>query len=125
MNLVSNAIRYTRQGGVLVGVRRESGGFRVEVVDTGVGIRAERQSEIFEEFRRLGTDADQKDRGFGLGLAIVERIARLLEHRLEVRSVPGRGSPLPCAGRCRAHADAGGVTVTGRGRPARHGRYCW
>jgi signal transduction histidine kinase len=92
MNLVSNAIRYTRQGGVLVGVRRESGGFRVEVVDTGVGIPPERQSEIFEEFRRLGTDADQKDRGFGLGLAIVERIARLLEHRLEVRSVPGRGS---------------------------------
>ena len=92
MNLISNAIRYTRQGGVLVGVRRDGDGFRVEVIDTGVGIPPEKQPEIFEEFRRLGTDVEQKDRGFGLGLAIVERIARILEHPLSVRSVPGRGS---------------------------------
>jgi two-component system, sensor histidine kinase len=92
MNLISNAIRYTRQGGVLVGVRRDGEGFRVEVADTGVGIPHEHQAEIFEEFRRLGTDADQKDRGYGLGLAIVQRIARILEHKLSVRSEPGRGS---------------------------------
>jgi two-component system, sensor histidine kinase len=92
MNLVSNAIRYTRQGGVLIGVRRCESGVRVEVVDTGIGIPSHQHAEIFEEFRRLGADAEQRDRGFGLGLAIVERIARMLEHPLSVQSVPGRGS---------------------------------
>ena len=92
MNLVSNAIRYTRRGGVLLGVRRQGRNYRVEVVDTGVGIPADQQALIFEEFRRLGADADQRDRGFGLGLAIVERIARMLDHPVDVRSVPGRGS---------------------------------
>jgi signal transduction histidine kinase len=92
MNLLSNAIRYTRQGGVLLGVRRGAGRHRVVVVDTGVGIPAAKQAEIFEEFRRLGSDADQRDRGFGLGLAIVERIARILGHTVSVRSAPGRGS---------------------------------
>jgi len=92
MNLVSNAIRYTRRGGVLIGVRRDGNGFRVEIVDTGIGIAPDQQAEIFEEFRRLGADADQRDRGVGLGLAIVERIARVLGHPLSVRSVPDRGS---------------------------------
>jgi signal transduction histidine kinase len=92
MNLLSNAIRYTRRGGVLVGVRREDAGFRVDVVDTGIGIPSEQQVEIFEEFRRLGGDAEQRDRGCGLGLAIVERIARVLDHPLRVQSEPGRGS---------------------------------
>lgn len=92
MNLVSNAIRYTKQGGVLIGVRRHGSGVRVDVVDTGVGIPRDQQAEIFEEFRRLGADAEQRDRGFGLGLAIVERIARTLGHPLSVQSVPGRGS---------------------------------
>jgi signal transduction histidine kinase/CheY-like chemotaxis protein len=92
MNLVSNAIRYTRRGGVLIGARRDGNGFRVEIVDTGIGIAPDQQAEIFEEFRRLGADTDQRDRGFGLGLAIVERIARLLDHPLSVRSVPDRGS---------------------------------
>ena len=78
MNLLSNAIRYTRRGGVLIGVRREGADFRVDVVDTGVGIPQEQQIEIFEEFRRLGVDAEQRDRGCGLGLAIVERIARIV-----------------------------------------------
>jgi signal transduction histidine kinase len=92
LNLLSNAIRYTRRGGVLVGVRRAAGGLSVAVVDTGVGIPTDKQKEIFEEFRRLGADAEQRDRGFGLGLAIVERIARILGHDLSVRSLPGRGS---------------------------------
>ncbi len=117
MNLVSNAIRYTRRGGVLIGVRRQGAGFRVEVVDTGIGIPANQQSLIFEEFRRLGVDSDQRDRGFGLGLAIVERIARMLGHPLSVQSVPGRGSRfalfLPAGVRApsRATADAGVSTV--------------
>jgi CheY-like chemotaxis protein len=93
MNLVSNAIRYTRRGGVLIGVRRQGDRrLRVEVWDSGIGIPPDRQDEIFEEFRRLNTDADQHDRGFGLGLAIVERIARILNHPLSVRSEPARGS---------------------------------
>ena len=92
MNLIANAIRYTRRGGVLIGVRREGGGFRVEVADTGIGIAPEHQAEIFAEFRRLDGDAGQRDRGCGLGLAIVERIARLLDHKVAVRSEPGRGS---------------------------------
>ena len=92
MNLVSNAIRYSRRGGVLIGVRREGAGFRVDVLDSGIGIPIEQQAEIFEEFRRLGSDDQQRDRGCGLGLAIVERIARVLEHPLRVQSAPGRGS---------------------------------
>ncbi|MGH7293251.1 MAG: sensor histidine kinase, partial [Myxococcota bacterium] len=92
MNLVSNAIRYTRLGGVLIGVRRDGVGCRVEVVDTGVGIPRHEHTLIFEEFRRLGDDDGQRDRGFGLGLAIVERIARMLGHPLTVRSEPGHGS---------------------------------
>lgn len=91
-NLLSNAVRYTPEGRVLLGVRRRGGGLAVEVGDTGIGIPPERQAEIFEEFRRLGTDADARDRGFGLGLAIVERIARLLGHPVEVRSRVGRGA---------------------------------
>ncbi|MFZ1430103.1 MAG: hybrid sensor histidine kinase/response regulator [Geminicoccaceae bacterium] len=117
MNLVSNAIRYTRRGGVLIGVRRHGAGFRVEVVDTGIGIPANQQSLIFEEFRRLGVDSDQRDRGFGLGLAIVERIARMLGHPLSVQSVPGRGSrfalflPAGIRAPARATADAGVSTA--------------
>ncbi len=116
MNLVSNAIRYTRRGGILVGVRRQGAGFRVEVVDTGIGIPANQQSLIFEEFRRLGVDSDQRDRGFGLGLAIVERIARMLGHPLSVHSVPGRGSrfalSLPAGSRVPARATAGADAST-------------
>lgn len=90
-NLVSNAIRYTPKGRILLGVRRGRHNLRVLVHDTGVGIPADRMEEIFEEFRRL----DQPDgtaNGFGLGLSIVRRIARLLGHRIKVRSALGRGS---------------------------------
>jgi two-component system, sensor histidine kinase len=116
MNLVSNAIRYTRRGGVLIGVRRDGNGFRVEIVDTGIGIAPDQQAEIFEEFRRLGADADQRDRGVGLGLAIVERIARVLGHPLSVRSVPDRGSRfvlrLPAGSQAPAPAVVGTEPVT-------------
>jgi K+-sensing histidine kinase KdpD len=65
---------------------------RIEVWDSGPGIPEEKRAEIFEEFRRLDTDDSTPDRGLGLGLAIVERIARMLDHRLSLRSWPGRGS---------------------------------
>ena len=90
-NLLSNAIRYTRRGAVLLGCRRSGDGLRIEVWDTGPGIPERHWQEIFEEFRRLD-DAQQAERGTGLGLAIVDRIARLLGHSVGLRSRLGRGS---------------------------------
>ncbi|OAP36547.1 hybrid sensor histidine kinase/response regulator [Sinorhizobium glycinis] len=90
-NLLSNAIRYTPSGRVLLGCRRRKDGLCIEVRDTGIGIAPERQKEIFEEFRRLDT-GEEREKGSGLGLAIVERICRLLELRLDVRSRPGHGT---------------------------------
>lgn len=92
-NFLGNAVRYTRQGGVLLGLRRRRGGaLRIEVWDSGPGIPAAQQREIFEEFRRLQAQDAGGERGLGLGLAIAERAARLLGHPLTLRSVPGRGS---------------------------------
>jgi histidine kinase len=90
-NLISNAVRYTARGRIVLGCRRSGGMLRIEVHDTGPGIPLSRQQEIFEEFRRL-SDGGAGERGAGLGLAIVERIARLLGHRIALRSTPGRGS---------------------------------
>ena len=90
-NFLSNAVRYTARGRIVLGCRRTADGVRIEVHDTGPGIPAAHQREIFEEFRRLD-DGVNSDRGAGLGLAIVERIARLLGHPIGLRSSPGRGS---------------------------------
>jgi PAS domain S-box-containing protein len=89
-NLLSNALRYTERGGVLIACRRRRGVTWVEVWDTGIGIAEDRIAEIFEEFRQLGDDA--RNRGSGLGLAIVAKSAALLGLRVRVRSRPGRGS---------------------------------
>lgn len=91
-NFVANAVRYTRQGTVLVGCRRRAGALAIQVWDTGPGIPPEQLSAIFEEFRRLGSGGEDEPAGLGLGLAIVERIAARLGHRVAVRSWPGRGS---------------------------------
>ncbi len=91
-NFVSNALRYTRQGRVLVGCRRVPGALRIEVVDTGPGVPPDKVSEIFQEFRRLDTRAHGRDRGVGLGLAIVDRASRMLGHPVIVRSALGHGS---------------------------------
>ena len=88
-NFLANALRYTGQGSVLLGVRRHGGALRIEVHDTGPGIEADRRDAIFEEFRR-GEDAPGQ--GLGLGLAIAQRIAGLLGASVRLRSVPGRGS---------------------------------
>lgn len=90
-NLIGNAIRYTRTGRVLVGPRRVPGGVRIEVHDTGPGIAPEDQQAIFREFHRLHASASASE-GLGLGLAIVERACALLDHRLTLRSTPGRGT---------------------------------
>ena len=91
-NFVSNAIRYTQRGGVVIGCRRRGGALRLEVWDSGRGIPSDKLREIFGEFRRLDTGDSEPQNGLGLGLAIVERIAKTLGHTVDVRSWPGRGS---------------------------------
>ena len=89
-NLVSNAIKYTHSGRVLVGARRMRGKLRFEVWDTGLGIPPDKQKSVFREFERL--DAGAAEPGLGLGLSIVERMARVLDHPLALRSRLGKGS---------------------------------
>jgi signal transduction histidine kinase len=91
-NLVSNALRYTARGGVLLGCRRAQGQLRIEVWDTGLGIAPERREEIFQEFVQLTRPPRRGDKGLGLGLAIVQRLTRLLGHALTLESTPERGS---------------------------------
>ena len=90
-NLVSNAIKYTSSGRVLIGCRRRRNKVRIEVYDTGMGIPLSKQKEIFAEFQRLEEGA-RAARGLGLGLSIVERISRVLRHPVTVVSTPGEGS---------------------------------
>ncbi|AXK56825.1 MULTISPECIES: PAS domain-containing hybrid sensor histidine kinase/response regulator [Pseudomonas] len=91
-NFLSNACRYTERGSILLAARRRGDQLRLEVWDTGRGIAADRLDSIFLEFNQLdvGRAADRK--GVGLGLAIVERIAKILGYRVQVQSRPGRGS---------------------------------
>jgi signal transduction histidine kinase/ActR/RegA family two-component response regulator len=91
-NLISNALRYTRAGGVLVGCQRRGAFVELCVWDTGPGIPEALQRAIFEEFRRLDGFSPWGERGLGLGLSICDRIARLLGHELSLRSRPGHGS---------------------------------
>lgn len=90
-NLISNAIRYTDSGGIMVAARGRPGCQLIQVRDSGRGIAPDDQGVIFAEFRRLDSKASAAE-GLGLGLAIVERAAALLGHRLDLRSAPGRGS---------------------------------
>ena len=95
-NLLSNAIRYTADGGVVVAARTRGDRLRLEVWDTGLGIREHEQERIFDEFYQVAYDAPPLDpaqrKGLGLGLAIVRRLARVIEAPLELRSTPGRGT---------------------------------
>ena len=109
-NLLSNAIRYTPCGRVVLGCRRHRQRVSIQVWDSGIGIAENRLEEIFQEFKRGDVQRPNQDRGLGLGLAIVEKIAGILGHRIQVRSWPGKGSmfaidvplsatapkPLPC-----------------------------
>lgn len=91
-NLIGNAIRYTPRGYVAIACHEVDDELRIEIEDSGVGIPAEKHTEIFREYRQLGNPERDGAKGLGLGLAIVERLARLLEHRIELRSTPGVGS---------------------------------
>ena len=91
-NLLSNAIRYTYKGRVVLGCRRQHQRLSIQVWDSGMGIAEERLEEIFQEFKRGDVQRPDQDRGLGLGLAIVEKIAGILGHRISVKSWPGQGS---------------------------------
>jgi two-component system CheB/CheR fusion protein len=91
-NLMSNAVKYTKRGKILLGCRRRGGKLRIEVWDTGVGIPETEIDAIFDEFHQLENPARERSRGLGLGLTIVQRLANLLGHSVDVRSRPGIGS---------------------------------
>ena len=90
-NLISNAIKYTAKGRILVGCRRLRKTMRIEVIDTGVGIPLASQKLVFKEFQRLQS-AEKSASGLGLGLSIVERMSRVLDHKLSLRSGHKKGS---------------------------------
>lgn len=91
-NLVSNAVRYSPGGTVLVACRARGNQWRIEVRDNGIGIPPQAQEVIFQEFVQLQNPERSRDKGLGLGLAIVRRLTDMLGHTLELRSAPGRGS---------------------------------
>jgi len=91
-NFVSNAIRYTNAGRILIGTRRLATHLRFEVWDTGIGIDPAKIDEIFDDFRQLNNPERDRNRGLGLGLAIVKRKAKLLDLPISVRSTLGKGS---------------------------------
>ena len=91
-NFISNALRYTRTGGLLIACRARGGRLALEVWDTGCGIAPEHQQEVFKEFHQLGNPERDRRKGLGLGLAIVQRLAQAMHTQVEVRSRLGRGS---------------------------------
>ena len=91
-NLLSNALKYTQRGRVLVGCRRRPGKLRIEIWDTGLGIPTSELEAIFEEYHQVDNPARQRSRGLGLGLSIVKSLGDLLGHQIRVRSLPGKGS---------------------------------
>ena len=91
-NILSNALKYTKVGRVLLGCRHRAGTLSIEVWDTGIGIPAEQLSAIFDEYQQVDNPARQRSRGLGLGLSIVKRLGDLLGHRVRVQSRNGSGS---------------------------------
>jgi anti-sigma regulatory factor (Ser/Thr protein kinase) len=91
-NYLSNALRYTERGGVLVGCRRRGSELEICVYDTGPGIRLHQREKMYAEFSRLEHDSPWGEKGLGLGLSICDRLAKLMQHTLSFASRPGRGS---------------------------------
>ncbi|MBK1839480.1 PAS domain-containing protein [Azospirillum sp. YIM B02556] len=121
-NLVENALRYTDRGRVTIACHKTEDTLRIEVADTGIGIPDEHLKRIWEEFHQVGNPERDRNRGLGLGLAIVQRLSALLEHPVEVRSTPGQGSVFSIAmplGRVGPkQAVVAPVEVVGNGRVA-------
>lgn len=118
-NLIENALRYTNRGRILLGVRPRGARIGIEVIDTGIGIPADKHREIFEEFYQVGNPGRDRSQGLGIGLAIVGRVASLLGGEVTVASQLGRGSRfsvlLPREASPYASAEA--QTWTGSGNP--------
>ena len=116
-NLVSNAIRYCEDGGVVVGCRSRGGFLSIEVWDTGIGIPADRLDDIFREFVQLRREGHERNQGAGLGLSIARRIAVQLGHRISVDSRLSVGSRFrieaPCVGIAQARAVGESVATVG------------
>ncbi len=91
-NLITNAIRYTQEGGVLVAVRRREGELWLDIIDTGCGIAKDKQQDIFKEFTQLNNPERDREKGLGLGLAIVQRLVNILQTQLVLESKPNQGS---------------------------------
>jgi len=91
-NLLSNAIKYTHSGSVELRCERRGSALHIEVRDTGVGIAPDQLEQIFDEFYQVGVSPNSSRDGYGLGLSIVRRIARLLDLNVQVKSTPGKGS---------------------------------
>ncbi len=121
-NLTSNAIKYTRQGMVLLRCLHETASVRIEVLDTGIGIPADQIPFIYDEFYQIGAQPNAHREGYGLGLAIVSRLVRLLGISLEVRSEPGTGSSfslrLPASGTQSTAEPSGAAAANTVERPA-------
>jgi Na+/proline symporter/signal transduction histidine kinase len=118
-NLVSNALKYTEHGGVVLGCRRRGRQVMIEVHDTGPGIPLHQQAFIFKEFKRLETRG-RVIPGLGLGLSIVDRMCRMLDHPLSLNSRPGRGSTFGVA-LSRAHRSDAESAPRYLGRPPAYG----
>ncbi len=118
-NLVANAVRYTPEGRVLVGCRRRSEAVELQVCDTGIGVAPEHREVIFKEYFQLNNPERDRQKGLGLGLAIVQRLVRLLDFPLSLRSQIGRGSCfgvlVPLAGSAPAPAALEPEVATSRG----------
>jgi two-component system CheB/CheR fusion protein len=129
-NLISNALKYTPKGRILVGCRRRQGSLRVEIWDTGIGIAEKEHRAIFGEYHQIGNTARERSRGMGLGLSIVQRLADLLGHPVRVLSRPGKGSvfaievptPEKPADEEQARAQTGLTTETGADAPSVKGK---
>ncbi|WP_443750944.1 ATP-binding response regulator [Asticcacaulis solisilvae] len=115
MNLIANALRYTREGGVVIGARRQDGRIVFQVSDSGEGIAEPDRKRIFEEFVQIGNQERDRRKGLGLGLAISARTAALLDTRIDLRSAPGKGSRF---GFGLPRAEAALPEMTGGSRPA-------
>jgi CheY-like chemotaxis protein len=121
LNLVSNAVRYTNSGGIVVGCRYRDSEIRIDVCDSGPGIPEDQQQNVFGEFFRLAPaeQAHSSSRGLGLGLAIVDRLSKLLNHCIELHSRPGRGSRFSVTVPLVTAHDAGEAPTSPAADPAR------
>ncbi|HYG90009.1 MAG TPA: PAS domain-containing protein [Azospirillum sp.] len=119
-NLVENALRYTKAGRIAIECHEIEERLRIEVHDTGIGIRPEHLEWIWEEFHQVGNPERDRNRGLGLGLAIVQRLSSLLAHPVRVRSVPGQGSvftiEVPLGEATPVHVPVSTTETVGNGR---------